>query len=115
MIAMDEEFVPCQLVAHGEEKYSLLFTEFDEFVDYIESQGGQGGGYSWEAMIKAVAQLREIDLSDLIIDPEGSMFAAVASNRQSLLKIVSIIRELSSDPELMNLAITTARAGNYWE
>ena len=112
---MTDEFSPCMFHDHKDGKFSITFSEFDDFIEFIEERGGQGGGYSWESMVKAVLMLRQIDLPEVDFDPEGDMFCAISSDRHSLTKIAAIIKELSADRLLMESAIKHATENEYFE
>lgn len=67
---MSDAFAPCHLHEHGPNLLSITFSAIDDFIEYLESQDGQGGGYSWEATVKAVLEMRSIRLADVDFDPE---------------------------------------------
>src|SRR5262245_36081823 len=112
---MSDAFSPCHFHEHGPAAFSITFSEIDDFIEYLESQEGQGGGYSWEAMVKAILEIRAIELDDVDFDPEGDMFAATSPNKASLETIARIIKELTEDRKLMEQAITHAKDGGYFE
>jgi hypothetical protein len=93
----------------------LCYADFDKYIEILEENGGQGGGYSWESMVKAVAELRNIEFGDVEFDPEGDMFCAISEHEASLAIVASIIKELGADKSLMIKAIATAQDGDYFE
>jgi len=108
------DYDPCQFFAHDDGLCSITFSGFEEFMDHIEAQHGQAGGYSWEAMIKAVAAMRGITIPEESFDPESGMFAAASRDRTLLKTIAGIIRDLAADRTLMDRAIADAKKGKYW-
>lgn len=112
---MSTDYAPCKLVEHEDGSFSLIYSDFDEHIDLLEENGGQGGGYSWESMIRAVLELRDIELGDVDFDPEGDTFCAASKSEASLAKVAGIIKELGMDKALMTKAIAVARDGDYFE
>lgn len=111
---MSDAFSPCELHEHGPNEFSITFTDEDH-IEFLESQDGQGGGYSWEAMVKAALQIRDIELSEVEFDPESDMFAVVSSTKEPLLIIANTVRALCEDRALMEKAISTAKSEGYFE
>jgi hypothetical protein len=109
------EFEPCDFLEHDGGLKSLCFSNFESFIDLLESKGGQGGGYSWEALVKAVMAMRALELPDLEFDPEGDMFCVVSHKNEPLMVVASIVRELCADSALMSEAIDKAIAEGYFE
>jgi len=114
-VAMSDTFAPCHFYEHEPNAFSITFSAIDDFIEYLESQGGQGGGYTWESMVTAVLEMRSIVLEDVDFDPEGDMFAAASANKASLQTIAHIIKELAENHELMAQAIAHAKDGGYFE
>lgn len=112
---MSEEFHPCELMEHGPHSFSLTFTALEEYSDYIQDHGGMGSGYSWEALVSAVLEMRGLDLAEVEFDSESDMFAAVSPNRLSLRFVAAIIRELTVNRALMSQAVARAQQGHYFE
>ena len=112
---MTSEFDPCDFLEHEGGLRSLCFTDFDSFIELLESKGGQGGGYSWEALVKAVRSIRGLEMPDLEFDPEADMFCVVARTTEPLIVVASIIRELCKEPDLMAKAIELATSEGYFE
>jgi len=100
-----DEFWPCKLSEYKGE-YSLLYVRFEEdLFQYAEKCGGQGGGYSLEAMVNAAMALEGITLPDARFDCESSMFA-VRGAKPSLRVIAGLLRRLLSDRGFAEKAIT---------
>jgi hypothetical protein len=112
---MPDAFSPCKFHQHGPGSFSITFDDIDGSVEHIQGREGQGGGYSWESMIRAVLAMRSIELDDVDFDPEGDMFAAASANKASLETIAHIIKDLVGNRELMDEAITLAKADGYFE
>jgi hypothetical protein len=113
--AMPEDFAPCEFLEVKPGLYSLIFTDFDAHLNVITKNGGQGGGYTWEALVKAAVELKSIEVPGIEYDPESDMFAAYGSNKESLIKIASLIKEMTEDPDTLKKAITKAKSGGYFE
>ena len=100
-----DEFLPCKLSEYKGE-YSLLYVRFeDDLFRYAEERGGQGGGYSLEAMVNAAMALEGITLPDVRFDCESSMFV-VRGDKPALRVIAELIRRLLSDGAFAEKAIT---------
>jgi len=112
---LDDEYSPCNFVDYDDGEFGITFRDFDPFQAHIEELGGQGGGHSWTAMVKAVAKKRGLAIPEESFDPEAGMFAVSSKDKATLKLIVGIIRELIADRSLMNQAIADAKHGNYWD
>ncbi len=110
-----DEYSPCNFIDYDDGEFGITFRDFDPFQAHIEDLGGQGGGYSWTAMIKAVAKKRGLAIPEKSFDPEADMFAVSSKDKATLKLIVGIIRDLIADRLLMNQAIADAKQGNYWD
>lgn len=112
---MVEDYAPCRLVDLDGGRYSLIYFEFEPFLDEIEEEGGTGGGFTWAAMIQAVMEMRGLEFPDVEFDPEPEMFSAVGTNTEVLEQIAAIIRDLVRDRVLMDEAIEHAKEEGYFE
>ena len=104
-----DEFQPGQ--------YGLFFSELEPYFKPIQNITGNiefGGGYTWESMVKAIQDIRGMNLN-VLYDPESDMFAAYGSNKDALLELGKIIDELSINDSLMKDALTHAKKGGFLE
>jgi Immunity protein 51 len=112
---MNTDFEPCNFLEHEGGGKSLFFSDFGFSSEVLEDKGGQGGGHSWESIVKAVIEIRGIKLQDLEFDSEGDMFCALSRSTESLSQVAAIVRELFSSSELMTNAIDKAIKEGYFE
>jgi hypothetical protein len=95
--------------------YGLLYYGRGEAAHYIEKRGGQGGGYSWEALVRVILELRNCQTQSLTFDPEADMFAVYSPDIELLRVLAGIINELIEDQELMEKAISLALERGMFE
>jgi hypothetical protein len=112
---MTEKYKPCRYLEFDSGKKSITLSDFEELSEPIEEADGQGGGHSLESVVRAVMEIREIKLPEVLFDCEGGMFCAVSKNADQLAKVAAIIRELIESPDLLSQAIDTATDGDYFE
>jgi hypothetical protein len=110
----EDDFSPCKLNEY-KGRFSLLFVAFDEaFVRLAVTYGGQGGGYSLQAMVEAVADIEGIEMPGLTFDSEADMF--VARGDKSALRIVAeIVRRVLGDRGLADKAIVHSRERGHFD
>ena len=106
---------PCRLMKNSDGSFGLLYDAREEASDYIEGMRGQGGGYSWEALVRAVMAMRGHEDLEVNFDPEADMFAAYSPHEASLHVLAHIIRELAEDRALLDQAINYAKAKGSFE
>lgn len=112
---MAHDYSPCDFIEHDSGTRGLCFSDFDDHIDYLESRDGQGGGYSWEAMVKAVLALRGQTPAGLTFDSESGMFCTLSQDAAPSQAVAAIIRELNTDPALMAQAVDLATEGGYFD
>jgi hypothetical protein len=112
---MSDEFAPARLVEHDDSAnpYSLILDPFGPIYlttgSVFESHGLDAGGYAWKGVVEALVRMRAPEIADRIkYDPESSMFAAYSNDRDALLRVAQLIREVQNDPVLLEEAITNA-------
>ena len=100
---------PCRLVDHGGGRYSLCFDDYAmPAMPLFEQLGLQGGGYTWEAVVRTLVKLRHPDLaSQLTYDSEAGMFVAIGP-RQALVTVARLIQAAIGDPLVLRTAIERA-------
>jgi len=109
-----EQIGPVQLMEHPGGGYSLAYYAQGEASETIEQRGGQGGGYSWEALVRAVLEMRDLDPSPLTFDPEADMLAVYAPDPDVLRRITEIIIELSANREMLDQAVAYAEQNGFF-
>ena len=112
---MAEMYSYCSLLKYDSDQFSLVFTDFDLFLGFLESRGGQAGGYSWQAIIRAALELAQVELPNVEFEPEDDMFLAVSPEIGSLQRIQDVIAELAINPDLMDLAVERAKDRGYFQ
>jgi hypothetical protein len=110
----EDDFSPCKLNEY-KGRFSLLFVAFDaDFVRLAERYGGQGGGYSLQAIVEAVADTEGIEMPGLTFDSEADMF--VARGDKSALRIVAgVVRRVLGDRGLAENAIVHSRERGHFD
>ncbi|OGQ24605.1 MAG: hypothetical protein A2138_02685 [Deltaproteobacteria bacterium RBG_16_71_12] len=100
---------PCRLVDHGGGRYSLCFDDYAmPTVPLFEQLGLQGGGYTWEEVVRSLVKLRQPDLAaQLSYDSESGMFVALGP-RAALLAVARLIQAAIADPLLLRTAVERA-------
>jgi hypothetical protein len=110
-----EKIGPVTLMKNPVGGYGLLYYGQGEVSDYIVRRGGQGGGYSWESLVRAVLEISSSEAKSLTFDPEADMFAVYASDVEILRKIAQIIVELNDNREKLDQAIAMATENGTFE
>ena len=95
--------------------FGLLYHARDEASNYIEAMNGQGGGYSWESLVRAMMAIRGQEDLGVSFDPEADMFAAYSPHEASLRVLAELIGELTEDRALLDEAIRYAKAEGSFE
>ena len=87
--------------------YVLIF-DVNEFSDQID-------GHKWSMLIKAHSKKEIIDLEGVAHDPESDFYSATASSIGPLKNVVSIIKLLASNKNLMDLALESLGSKYHYE
>ncbi|WP_212831344.1 Imm51 family immunity protein [Catellatospora sp. TT07R-123] len=103
------DFAPCRLIEHESGEYSLLFDDFDDYVDIFDEQGWEGNGYAWEGVVQVMLAERVPEILDQIeFDSETGTFSVTAASEEPLLEVVAVIREAVVDLDVLADAIARA-------
>jgi hypothetical protein len=103
---VNEEFAPGRLVTH-ENEFSLILDPFGPiYFTTKESFAKHGfdpaGGYVWSGLLESLVQSRHTAIMpDLHFNPESEMVSVASTNLEALRVVASLIRELSTNPELL--------------
>ena len=100
-----------------EGQYSVnYFNHKPEALAYFERKGLQGGGYTWEALVRAaVSEESPSMLEEIEFDSEGDAFNAYTESENVANKIKVIIEKLSSDIAYRKKCIQIAGSEGYLE
>ena len=93
---------------------SLSYYNYDpKILAVFEEKQLQGGGYTWEALIKAVFNGASPNGTEF--DPEGDAFYAYASSAADLEGVKEAIERLRDDPKFLEECMLRAGQGGYLE
>ena len=89
--------------------YYLSSAQFQNYEDAFVECGYEGGGYDWEAVARQVIREKASYLEDQVkFDPEASMFTAYGSDRNLLLELGKLMREVFGNRQALIDAINAA-------
>lgn len=84
--------------------------ESDSHSDYLQKNGFQGGGYSWEGFVYGAIKLSEPSiLNSIRFDPEAEGLAIWSTDKSSLEKVGRLITVVKSDNEILTECINVAK------
>ncbi len=84
--------------------------ESDTHLDYLQNNGFQGGGYSWEGIVYGAIKLSEPSiLNSIRFDPEAEGLAIWSADKSSLEKVGRLISVVKSDNEILTECINVAK------
>ena len=88
-------------------RYCLDLMDADERTQALfESRGFQGGGYTWEGIVRSLIEMRIPDaLPQLSLGAEADNMYVYCSSRELLEDVAALIRAAIDDPQLMISAI----------
>jgi hypothetical protein len=111
-----EKIGSCLLHRHDSGKLSLTFYDFDATVPLFVERGHEGGGYSWEGVVRAaLTEYSPQTLTRIRFDPEGSMFCAYGDDIEALTAVAGCINELVADPVSLIRAIERAESDDLFD
>lgn len=98
-------------------QYVINYYNYNEDVAaYFAKAGLQGGGYTWEALVKAAVKTESPDfLPQIEFSPEGGTFIAYTASDEIANKLKTIIKKLSSDVAYRGKNLKIASDGGYIE
>lgn len=98
-IFQDEDFGFCLTVTDTDDRTYALFEELEL----------QGGGYTWEGIVTALAEMRMPEVLPLLrIGAEADNMYADCPDRGVLERLAQLIRDACADHELLKAAIKHA-------
>lgn len=80
-------------------QFSYNYFNYDpQVIEFFESKGLQGGGYTWEALARAGLEISGSTLiGEIDFDSESDSLFAYASSRPVLEELESVVERLASD------------------
>lgn len=98
-------------------QYSIsYFNHKDDVLSYFESKGLQGGGYTWEALVRAALEIEAPEqLARLESDPEADAFYAYAPTESVANTVKGVLEKLSADIQYRERCIERAIQNGYIE
>lgn len=99
------------------DKYSVnYFNHKKETFEYFLGKGLQGGGYTWEALVRAAIFDKESTaLLTIEFDSEGDAFFAHTTDKRDANLIKRVVERLSRDLEYREICIEKATAAGAIE
>ena len=95
-------------IAKGKFSYNY-FNHRPEIIEFFESKGYQGGGYTWEGLARAGSELSGSKLLSLIeFDPEGDALYAYSSSRPALEELEAVVKRIAAEPDFLDKCIALA-------
>ena len=110
-----EQIGPVLLMEHPGGEYSLTYTADGVASEIIEQRDGQGGGYSWQALVKAALEMKDADPGSLVFDPEADMLAVYSPDLDLIHRITALIIDLNSNQEILDQSIAYAKEKGFFE
>jgi hypothetical protein len=98
-------------------KFSFnYYNHRPEVIEFFESKGYQGGGYTWEGLARAGSQLSGSKLlSHVEFDPEGDALYAYSSSRPALEELAAVVTHIAADAGFRDKCIALAASGGNLE
>ena len=85
------------------------FNYRPEVIEFFESKGLQGGGYTWEALARSGLYLSGSKFAGTIeFDSEGDALFAYSSSRPVLEELEVVVKRLASDAAFRDKCIALA-------
>ena len=111
---MDNDLAPSKLVEHNGPRFSLIFDDFGPCADAFEARGFEGGGYTWQGVVEALVAKFAPEIADKVkYDPESSMFAAYGTDREALIRVAHLIRDVHQDRALLERVLDSVDLSEY--
>jgi hypothetical protein len=98
-------------------KFSFnYYNNRPEVIEFFESKGYQGGGYTWEGLARAGSKLSGSKLLSLVeFDPEGDALYAYSSSKPALEELEAVVKRIATDPGFRDKCIALAVSGGNLE
>jgi hypothetical protein len=102
-------------IAKGQFSYNY-YNHRPEVIEFFESKGYQGGGYTWEGLAKAGSELSgSKQLSLVEFDPEGDALYAYSASKAALEELEAVVKRIAADPGFRDKCIAHAVRGGTLE
>jgi len=93
----------------GDGGHSLTFDAFDRAAAVFKAARRDGGGYGWAGVVDWLMRTYSPDTAEEVeLDPEASLFVAVAEKRRPLLVVAALLQQALENPKLLREAIRRA-------
>ncbi|MGC4065090.1 MAG: Imm51 family immunity protein [Polyangiaceae bacterium] len=103
----------------GRREHSYTYydvNESDSSSEALQSQGFQGGGYSWAGIVHGLVALHAPEhMKTSELDPEGDGVAVRSTNHGALITVAQLVARVKKDRTLMAAAIDRARLDGQME
>lgn len=90
--------------------YFLTFVDFDASAavnEAFEEAGYESGGYAWHGLVDALVRTQAPHLAPQVsYDPESGMFVARSANREALVQVAALMRDVTTDAEMLQEALS---------
>jgi hypothetical protein len=102
-------------ISKGQFSYNY-YNHRPEVIEFFESKGYQGGGYTWEGLARAGSELSGSKLLSLAeFDPEGDALYAYSSSKPALEELDAVVKRIAADPGFRDKCIALAERGGNLE
>ena len=110
VLAMDDSVEGSRISESSDGKFSYNhFNYRPEIIEFFESRGLQGGGYTWEALARSGLELTGSKLAVTIeFDSEGDALFAYSPSRPALEELEAVVKRLASDAAFRDECIALA-------
>jgi len=97
--------------------FGLSYYDYrDATIQWFGARGMQGGGYTWEALVRAAFELEPSPLSNQIeLDSEGGAFNAYVQSEEARAVLKQTIEKLVNDMDFRVRSLEHAEQGGYLE
>jgi len=97
--------------------FGLSYFDYrDTTLQWFGARGLQGGGYTWEALVRAAFQMEPSPLVNQIeLDSEGGAFNAYAESKEARAMLKQTIEKLVNDMDFRIQSLEHAKQGGYLE
>jgi hypothetical protein len=95
-------------ISKGQFSYNY-YNHRPEVIEYFESKGYQGGGYTWEGLARAGSKLSGSKLLSLVeFDPEGDALYAYSSSKPALDELEAMVKRIAANAGFRDKCIELA-------
>jgi len=104
-----DEFAPALFLQRENHSYEVSLSEFAAGEELSDERDLQGGGYTWQALIKYLVRTRAPQIVDQIdYGSEGDTFVSFSSSLEAIRAVGRLVQSATRDPELLREAFDKA-------